>query len=316
MKVSAIVLASCFAALVSAGPPSKGPSIHLLSLPYKKCSGRYCEWINTGAIIDTASINYAGNGIVAIPGGVQITGAVGDNRFYIINDKGTEYEQFYLKNHALSIDVDLSHVACGYNAAFYFSHLPTDVTIGTGYCDAQNTCIEFDILESNIAATATTSHSCNLTSGACDPWGCGIGTAKDPDVAPTSLVIDTTKPFTVTTYFYTHDKTDSGLLSKVSQSFTQGYNVHWLNSSLTDAGCEISSGSNPYWNITGKFPAMSWALGKGMTAVFSLWGSGGDGMSWLDGGQTNPRCAFVEGEGNSTAADNIVKFSNIAITKL
>jgi len=266
--------------------------------------------------MDTASINYGGNGIVAVPGGVQITGAVGDNRFYIVNDKGSAYEQFYLKNRAISFDVDLSGVACGYNAAFYFTHMPVDVTIGTGYCDAQTTCLEFDVLESNIAATQTTSHSCNLTSGACDPWGCDFNTGKDPEIAPGSSVIDTTKPFTITTYFYTSDHADAGSLSKVSQSFTQGLNVHWVNASLTPASCEVTAGPDPYWNTTGKFPAMSWALGKGMTAAFSLWGSGGDGMSWLDGGQTNPRCAFVNGNINGTAGANKVTFTNIAISKL
>jgi len=316
MKVSAIVLASSFVAFVYAGPPSVGPSINLLSLPYQKCLKGECEWVGTGAIIDTASVNYAGNGIVAIPGGVKMTGAVGDNRFYIVNEKGTAHEQFFLKNRAISFVIDLSNVACGYNAAFYFTHMPANAPIGTEYCDAQNTCTEFDIIESNIAATMTTTHSCDLITGKCDPWGCGMGTLADVNVAPGSSVIDTTKPFTMKTYFYTIDNTDAGLLSKVAQSFSQGFKMHWLNATLTDAGCEASVGSDPYWNTTGKFPSMSDALGKGMTAAFSLWGSGGNGMSWLDGGQNNTRCAGVVGNKAGIASANTVSFSNFVVSTL
>ncbi|KAJ3390939.1 hypothetical protein HDU84_006783 [Entophlyctis sp. JEL0112] len=231
------------------------------------------------------------------------------NRFYVINEEGNGYEQFYLKNKALSIDLDLSQVKCGYNAAFYFSRLPTNVPIGTGYCDGQNTCNEFDVLESNIAATQQTSHSCttNSTGTYCDPWGCGVNTGSDSNIGPHSSVIDTTLPFTLVTKFYTNNNQASGELVNITQVYQQGSKSYTFPQSITPSYC-TSLTWNPYYPKTGGLAAMSDALAKGITMIFSLWGSGD--MSWLDGGNTNPRCAAAA---NGT---NQFTFSNIKISNL
>ncbi|KAJ1561290.1 hypothetical protein HK096_005263 [Nowakowskiella sp. JEL0078] len=317
MKVSAAVIVSALSASVLA---SSGPNVNLLSLPYKICEqaeGKSCSSRSTGAILDGSSINYAGNGVSAISGGVQLSGAVGNNRFYITTPDGKSHEQFKLKNRVLSIDVDISRVACGYNAAFYFTHMPATAFPGSGYCDAQNTCTEMDIVEANIAALQETSHSCDLTTGKCDPWGCGTNSKDDTSVAPGSSVINTLKPYTLKTYFYTDNGKDSGTLNKIVQAYKQGSTVYYpQGKNITDSNCQIWMGNAPYWNVTGKLNSMSDALTKGMTAAFSLWGSGGDGMNWLDGGlSVNPNCQKVVGNANNTAAANLVKFTNIVVSK-
>ena len=52
---------------------------------------------------------------------------------------------FYLLNHELTFDIDLSQVGCGFNAALFLDTMPADggtadfgytgATYGTGYCD-------------------------------------------------------------------------------------------------------------------------------------------------------------------------------------
>jgi cellulose 1,4-beta-cellobiosidase len=82
------------------------------------------------------------------------------------------YWQVPLKNHSFSYDVNLSKVACGCNAAAYFSNMPTYDAQGniakggkTGdyYCDAnypENLCPEMDTFEGNMHTFAVTPHTC------------------------------------------------------------------------------------------------------------------------------------------------------------
>ncbi|KAJ3124841.1 hypothetical protein HK098_000829 [Nowakowskiella sp. JEL0407] len=333
MKVSAVLLlASTLAASTLAAPPvfekslyprppDEGPYVPLLPLPYLSCGkdDKSCRWKKTGAVLDIQSLDYKKSGIEAVPGGVKLTSAAANNRFYIVNEDGEGQEQFLIKNRAISIDVDVSHVGCGFNAAFYTIEMPRNLPIGQGYCDAQNTCNEMDFYEGNVAVSTTTPHACDpKVPGQCDHWGCTLSTKSDDAVRPGGL-IDTTKPYTITTYMYTKDNTDRGLLSEIKQSYKQGKNVHWSNSTLTNDKCQAAMGSGPYWNTTGQFPALSDSLGRGHTIAFSLWGSGGEGMSWLDGGFANPRCKGAIGgdaAGVIPAANVTVTFKNLKISRI
>lgn len=79
-------------------------------------------------------------------------GTVVGSRLYLVSPDD-EYRLFYLKNHELAFDVDLSRFPCGLNAALYFSEMEADggmvsypsngagAKYGTGYCDGQ--CIHY-----------------------------------------------------------------------------------------------------------------------------------------------------------------------------
>lgn len=81
-------------------------------------------------------------------------GAGGKNigsRLYLLDDSGTKYEQFKLPADGsgleFALDIDLSTIDCGINAALYLVEMDADgglkkygmagATRGTGYCDAQ-----------------------------------------------------------------------------------------------------------------------------------------------------------------------------------
>ncbi|KAJ1530029.1 hypothetical protein HK096_008882, partial [Nowakowskiella sp. JEL0078] len=281
------------------------PSVSaLLSLPYTKCdqvSG--CSTINTGLILDGGSTTYAANQVY-LSGTNGILLAAPISRSYLVNSAGTAHELFKLENRQISIDINIAGVQCGYNAAFYFAQMPSGA-IGTGYCDAQNTCNEMDILEGNVGATQMTMHACTKAGGICDPWGCGANTYNSyPNNVGPGKPIDTTKKFTLTTAFYTSDNTDSGTINKISQTFIQNGQSFHVTQDITESYC--SSSDSTYWSSTGGFSAFTTAFKSGMTMIFSFWGSGGSSMSWLDGGSSNPRCSSVSGS-------NQVTFSNIVL---
>ncbi|KAI9363348.1 concanavalin A-like lectin/glucanase domain-containing protein [Zopfochytrium polystomum] len=262
--------------------PTTGPN-GLLALPYASCADAArtnCTWHSTGATTDGDIRNYTANNIVAVPGGFQVSTTAVDNRVYIANELGTAFQQFDLRGTRLSITVDISRVACGYNAAAFFVNMDAKAALGGGYCDGQTTCNEMDIIEANIAATQLTSHAC--TNGSCDKNGCASSTRSDPAFGPKASAVDTTRPFTFHTDFAV--SAASGVLTTITQTFEQNGVSHQLPTALTAGNCGANGG----------FPALSAAFGRGMTMVFALWGSGGDGMSWLDGGQSNPQLQGVQ----------------------
>ncbi|CAH7681829.1 cellulose 1,4-beta-cellobiosidase precursor [Phakopsora pachyrhizi] len=131
------------------------------------------------------------------------------SRLYLL--EGDEYKIFKLLNKEISVDVDLSNLPCGTNAAFYFSEMdpkggdPTSKTstapAGLGYCDAQsptsmkfikgkanfkksddgkgNTvgglgypCQELDIIEGNSISQVFTPHPCLEKAEVCKAEDC------------------------------------------------------------------------------------------------------------------------------------------------
>jgi cellulase len=132
---------------------------------------------------------------------------------------------------------------------------PAGAQYGTGYCDAQcfstpfvngqpnlnNSgvcCNEMDIWEANSVATALTPHTCsspgsflctgaqcNRTVGVCDKNGCGINPFASgnknfygPGVG---MTVDTSRPFTVVTQFFTSDNTSTGTLQQIKRIYIQ-----------------------------------------------------------------------------------------------
>ncbi|KAI7356931.1 Endo-beta-1,4-glucanase, partial [Hortaea werneckii] len=159
------------------------------------------------------------------------------------------------------------------------SHLnPAGATYGTGYCDAQcpnlawingvaNTnssgscCNEMDLWEANARATSYTPHPCNISSlyecagdecgpnGVCDKSGCSFNpyALGDRDYYGYNYVVDTTKPFTVTTQFLTDDGTASGTLSEIRRLYVQHGRVI-KNTVVTSNNRKVDSITDEYCN--------------------------------------------------------------------
>ncbi|KAJ3414610.1 hypothetical protein HDV05_006251 [Chytridiales sp. JEL 0842] len=280
----------------------------LPTLPYTLCTtSTSCVTIPTKLILDGPVTDFSTYEYQPIPNGMLIGKPAPDNRMYLLSPLGEKYEQVYLKNRMLEVEVDVSEVGCGYNAAFYGVAMNPTAAPGTAYCDAQGTCNEMDFIEANIAVTQIASHSCISSSGTgCDKWGCTVNTRR---LDPSTFNIDFTQPFKVTTYFRTNDGTDQGTLSSVEQTYTQNQKTFFAP--RMDSGFCGNQG-NIYWESTGKLEAMSKAMDEGMTMVFSLWGDGGKtiDMSWLDGGMGTEGCKKVVG------GRNRVKFSNIKVAPI
>lgn len=134
-----------------------------------------------------------------------------------------------------------------------------------------------DIIEANIAATQYTSHPCTSKYGTCDHGGCPVN-AKNYGLGPGYRGIDSTRPYTVTTTFRTDTGTDSGTVTSIEQVLTQGNSTIRLPA-INQGYC--SGGPDPQYYASGGLPALSTSFKRGMTMVFSLWGGGGNSMSWL-----------------------------------
>lgn len=210
---------------------------------------------------------------------------------------------------------------------------PAGATFGTGYCDAQcyNTsafingvaninqlgacCNEMDLWEANARATAFTPHACNVTSiyecsgaecgddGVCDKSGCGYNPyALDAHkYYGYNDKVDTTKPFTVTTQFLTHDGTSAGVLDEIRRLYIQdGRVIH--NAAVKFQGTKIDSITPAYcksvapsFQERGGLREMGEALHRGMVLVFAIWNDSGAYMNWLDAGNAGP-CGPREGK--------------------
>ncbi|RMX97416.1 hypothetical protein D0867_12788 [Hortaea werneckii] len=231
------------------------------------------------------------------------------------------------------------------------SHLnPAGATYGTGYCDAQcpnlpwingvaNTngsgscCNEMDLWEANARATSYTPHPCNISSlyecagdecgpnGVCDKSGCSFNpyALGDRDYYGYHNVVDTTKPFTVTTQFLTDDGTASGTLSEIRRLYVQHGRVI-KNTVVTSNNRKVDSITDEYCNASyetfeelGGLAQMGEAIGRGMVLAFSIWNDAGQFMNWLDSGNSGP-CNATEGNPEiirATNPDTSVKFSEI-----
>ncbi|KAJ3255781.1 hypothetical protein HK103_006039 [Boothiomyces macroporosus] len=297
---------------VSADSIKNAASNGQMSMPLQYCDSNGCSTKWTGLIIDEGnkpSTNYGGHGVSSIPNGVQMSMQNGGSRMYLTDESGNRHFPFQLNNKVLTFDVDVSQMQCGFNAALYFSQMnlntpigKIDLTQGTGYCDAQGTCTEFDVFEANAAATQVTSHSCTGSSGNCDHWGCGRN-SRSLNVFGPYRQFNSMQPFTVSTYF----RATNGVLTSVDQTISQnGQSVSFP--AISDSTCGGSG--DPQFPSTGELEAMSSAFNNGMTLVFSIWGSGGNGMSWLDGGYANNDCNTV------SHGSNTLKFYNLSLRSL
>ncbi|KAI6859394.1 Endo-beta-1,4-glucanase [Hortaea werneckii] len=227
---------------------------------------------------------------------------------------------------------------------------PAGATYGTGYCDAQcpnlawingvaNTngsgscCNEMDLWEANARATSYTPHPCNISSlyecagdecgpnGVCDKSGCSFNpyALGDREYYGYNNVVDTTKPFTVTTQFLTDDGTASGTLSEIRRLYVQHGRVI-KNTIVTSNNRKVDSITDEYCNANyeifeelGGLTQMGEAIGRGMVLAFSIWNDAGQFMNWLDSGNSGP-CNATEGNPEiirATNPDTSVKFSEV-----
>ncbi|KAJ3114991.1 hypothetical protein HK100_001495 [Physocladia obscura] len=278
----------------------------LASFPYTLCTSTACEVRNTYV---TPAMPYGSLSNVNTSG-TSLT--MGSNRLYLVNPAQTAYEPIYLKNRKLTFTMDISEIPCGMNAAMYFTAINLSSEIGYGYCDGQNTCNEFDVTEGNIGGQQVTAHPCPLASqsnaqGTCSSWGCGINDMSSTAIGPKyTSGIDLTKAFVVTTTFATSDGTDTGTLSSVVQTFTQGGTVVSIGI-LTESSCA----SLPTAQYGGGFSAMSKGLDEGMVFILSLWGTANSGdMDWLDGGSSTAKCSALSG------LSQVAKFSAFTVAPI
>ena len=196
-------------------------------------------------------------------------------------------------------------------------HLPLFRLSDFGRSTRCETCMRSDDYsrwEANARATQLTPHACNITglyectgadcgsNGVCDESGCsfnpyGLGMHNFYGYHD---VVDTTKPFTVTTQFLTDDNTASGTLSEIRRLYVQNGEViqnaqvafenHTLDS-ITNSYCNATA---PSFQARGGLAQMGDAIGRGMVLVFSIWNDASGYMNWLDSGNAGP-CNATEG---------------------
>lgn len=193
-----------------------------------------------------------------------------------------------------------------------------------------------DIWEANSLATAMTPHTCNSTGsflcsgdgcaqgGDCDKNGCGLNPFR---VSQTfygpGMTVDTTKPFTVVTQFFTSDNTTTGDLVEIRRLYVQDGNVI-VNpptgvrgtaavelSTIDQDFCTAQNASD--FDRLGGMTAMGQSLARGMVLIFSIWNSDSNFMSWLDSDGAGPCNATAGNPADILANDPTVSvtFSNI-----
>lgn len=263
-------------------------------------------------------------------------------RVYLLGSDGN-YEGLQLLGQELSFDVDVSTLVCGENGALYLSEMdlsggrsennPGGANFGGGYCDAQcpvstwrngtvNTdsegycCNEMDIWEANANATAFTPHPCGDDD--CDKGGCGFNAYAQglKDYYANGGTVDTLKPMTVITQFYTDDNSTTGTLTEIRRLYIQDGKL--IQNAVSSSGvdsiktdwCDATDASAATF---GGLTTMGEALGRGMVLIFSLWNDAGQFMNWLDSGDAGP-CSATEGDPSliqSSTPDTHTVFSNI-----
>ncbi|CZR58529.1 probable endoglucanase [Phialocephala subalpina] len=263
-------------------------------------------------------------------------------RVYLLGADGN-YEMLQLLGQELRFDVDVSTLVCGENGALYLSEMlatggrsqynPGGASYGSGYCDAQcpvqnwingtlNTgnegacCNEMDIWEANANATALTPHPCE--GDTCDKSGCGFNpyAMGNTSYYGNGGTVDTLKPITVITQFYTTDGTTTGTLSEIRRLYIQNGKV--IKNAVSTSGLDSitaswCSSSDATAASLGGLTTMGQSLGRGMVLIFSIWNDNGQYMNWLDSGSSGPCNAS---EGNPTLIESktpgtYTTFSNI-----
>jgi len=223
--------------------------------------------------------------------------------------------QLKLMGKAMKFTVDLSHVGCACNLAFYLISAPArgwdgHLSAGTNrggqspyYCDANQVggqwCPEVDIMEANNQAFQATPHKCDPAVGGhynyCDKGGCGQNTRdKVGAYGPgAEFTIDTRQPFDVSTAFLE----DSGQV------------LVGMRTILTQAGKQVelhhSECSADY------LAQLSAAMTSGMSLRITYWGDKADTMSWMDA----PPCGTQACHGANAGKAMISNISIGAIPK-
>ena len=216
-------------------------------------------------------------------------------RAYIVNDcpqsfTNTTYNNaFPLLGNTMTVTLDLSHVPCACNAAFYWtlmpainsSQLPDPTTCGDYYADANKVCglwaPEMDSLEANNNAMQITPHQCDTPIGkyypSCDRDGCGFNIYRHNASAygpGNNYTINTLLPFVYSASFVKDPA--SGNLTSIAVTLSQPARNSIFTYTITDNNC----------NKPGYLSALSYAFDVGMTPILSLWGDSASTMSWLD----------------------------------
>jgi len=249
---------------------------------------------------------------------------------------------------------------------------------GTGYCDAQcprnnfldtpqgleanleglgACCNEMDIWEANNAANALTPHPCeavgtlgctgtactnDLVGGTCDQGGCDFNPFRlgNHNFYGPKGTVDTTKPFTVITQFFTDNGLSTGTLSSIQRLYKQDgriiLNSHVqvpgispLYNGISETFCKaeaasFNEGDGYTFDARGGMKQIGGALGRGMVLVMSIWQDSGSFMQWLDGqtgnitdpGNWRGPCSPTGGQPAAIQAafpDSAVTFSDIKI---
>jgi cellulase len=198
-----------------------------------------------------------------------------------------------------------------------------------------------DIWEANSRATVMTPHTCSgeglflcntpeecaRNTGVCDKNGCGVNpfaqgarTFYGP-----GRTVDTSRPFTVLTQFFSADNTSSGELAEirrtyfqdgraVTQAMVMNETVDALETGVGAVTQDFCIGKNATDFLRlGGLDGMGASLTRGMVLIFSFWNSPGDFMEWLDQGNAGP-CGPTEGDPVNIMKNNSdasVIFSNI-----
>jgi len=193
-----------------------------------------------------------------------------------------------------------------------------DQNAGTGHYGS--CCAEMDLWEANSMAQAYTTHPCEIDGayrcegtecgdnaaderydGVCDKDGCDWAAFRLGDekfYGPGSdYVIDTTKPVTVVTQFFTDDDTPNGNLKNIRRKYVQngkvienthimwdGINIEPYDE-INDGFCKDVKevyGDNNHHDEIGGLKKMGDQMKNGMVLAMSLWDDHEANMLWLD----------------------------------
>ena len=191
-------------------------------------------------------------------------------------------------------------------------------------------CNEMDIWQSNKISSTYVPHVCTVQgqtrcegitcgddsngqrySGVCDKDGCdfnpyrlGNKTFFGPFANKT---VDSTKPFTVITQFFTADGTDNGDLSEIRRIWIQNGNIiqncavmigDKKYDSITDTFCDAQKkefNNTNYYEKVGGNKAMGEALDRGMVLAMSILDDPNNYMLWLDSNYPPDKSSSIPG---------------------
>lgn len=211
-----------------------------------------------------------------------------------------------------------------------------------------------DLWEANAMASSFTAHACSKPGvfectgdqcgglGVCDKSGCWYNTWKlgntsfyGPSSSSSSpapppggdtakrFVVDTTRPFTVTTQFLISAMPvgpSKGIMNEVRRLYVQdgvvienaGVTAPYMppGDSLRMSHCQAVAN---YGEGIGGLTTAGNALERGMVLAFSIWNDDRQFMNWLDAGESGP-CSLEEGDPRvirEKSPDTRVTFTNI-----